>query len=82
MKYSFSFASVIHFSTVAGLPKSMRVSRQRSPTSPFAGFSTTWIFSIPLMISAAFAMLVIAAQTAGFDPVMVTLASTVMVRSV
>src|SRR2546427_443215 len=57
----------------------MRVSRHRSPTSPFAGFSRTSMCSIPLMISEAFAMLVIAAQIAALDPLMVTCASTIMV---
>ena len=58
---------MIHFSTVAGLPKNIRVSRHLSPTSPFAGFSTTSMFSIPLMVSEAFSMLVIAAQIASWN---------------
>jgi len=37
------------------------------------------MFSIPLMISAAFSMLVIAAQVAALEPLMVTYASTSMV---
>jgi len=44
----------------------MRVSRHFSPTSPFAGFSITSMCSIPLMMFAAFPMLVIAAQTAAW----------------
>ena len=72
-------SEVIHFSTLAGLPKSIRVSRHRSPTSPFAGFSSTSMCSMPLMISAAFSMLVIAAQIAALEPLMVTCASTSMV---
>lgn len=55
---------MIHFSAVADLPNSFRVSRHFSPTSPFAGLSRTSIFSIPLMVSEAFSMLVIAAQIA------------------
>src|SRR5262245_405309 len=57
----------------------MRVSRHLSPTSPCAGFSTISIFSIPLIVFAAFSMLVIAAQIAALDPLMVTCASTIMV---
>jgi hypothetical protein len=53
------------------------VSRHLSPTSPFAGLSTISIFSIPLMIVAAFAISVIAAQIAGVDPLTVTCASTI-----
>lgn len=67
------------FSAVAGLPKNIRVSRHLSPTSPFAGFSRTSMFSIPLLVSEAFAMLVIAVQIAALDPLMVTCASTIMV---
>src|SRR5262249_34116761 len=63
----------------AGLPNSIRVSRHLSPTSPFAGFSTISIFSIPLMISEAFSILVIAAQIAALDPLIVTFTSTIMV---
>jgi hypothetical protein len=37
------------------------------------------MFLIPLMVSAAFSMLVIAAQIAALDPLMVTRASTSMV---
>jgi hypothetical protein len=37
------------------------------------------MFSIPLMVSEAFSMLVIAAQIAALDPLMVTCASTIMV---
>src|SRR5262245_17588851 len=57
----------------------MRVSSHLSPTSPFAGFSRTSMFLIPLIISEAFSMLVIAAQVAALDPLMVTCASTIMV---
>ena len=62
---------MIHFYAVAGLPNSIRASRHLSPTSPFVGFSRTSIFSIPLMVSEAFSMLVIAAQIAALDPLMV-----------
>src|SRR5213078_3593860 len=37
------------------------------------------MFSIPLMVSEAFSILVIAAQIAALDPLMVTCASTIMV---
>ena len=70
---------MIHFSAVAGLPNSVRVSRNFSPTSPFAGFSRTSMFRIPLMVSVAFSMLVIAAQIAALVPLMVTCASTIVV---
>jgi len=39
------------------------------------------MFSIPLIVFEAFAMLVIAAQIAALDPLMVTCASTIMVFS-
>src|SRR5262249_30803479 len=77
----FSVASVIHFSTVVGLPNSIRVSRHRSPTSPFAGFETISILSMPLMTSEAFSMLAIAAHVAAFDPLIVISASTSIVFS-
>ncbi len=37
------------------------------------------MFSIPLMVFAAFSILVIAAQIAALDPLMVTCVSTIMV---
>src|SRR5262245_47416455 len=62
----------------------MRVSRHLSPTRPsppstLGGFSSTSIFSIPVMILEACSISVIAAQIAAWEALMVTWASTSIV---